>query len=134
LATACIKKTEDVLPEQGGVSMKVDGLSWTGQVAAQMIDNETLVVNAINATAAAQETVGIIIEKVTNNGYLQNKRSNGQWISFFAQSPYSLGLGRRRSNRTAINTTGGKTVPSGTFKATTIATSGAKVIITEGKF
>ncbi|TDB59128.1 DUF6252 family protein [Arundinibacter roseus] len=134
MAGTCGKKTEDVPPVQSGVTMKVDGVSWSGQVIAQMIDSETLVVNAINASASSQETVGIVIEKVNKTGSYPIKVRTGNGFLFSRNAVIYSGDADGQVEVTAINTAGGKTVPKGTFRATCLSKTGAKVVITDGKF
>jgi len=135
VVSACGKKlVESILPTQGNLTMKVDGVGWTGQqITAPLIDEkQILVVNAVNPTSG--ENVGIVIEKVTKTGTYKVKGRSGNGFLFSRKAIIYSGSEDGEVIVTAINTTGGKTVPSGTFKATCIATNGAKVVITEGKF
>ena len=97
-------------------------------------NNETLVVSAIYATATVQETVGIIVENVTKTGVYKIKGRTGNGFLFSRKAVIHSGDNDGEVTVTAINTTGGKTVFNGTFKATCIAQSGARIVITEGKF
>ncbi|MEI7582615.1 DUF6252 family protein [Runella sp.] len=134
IAATCGKKVEDVIPTLGAVSMKVNGANWTGQVIAIMIDNESLVVNAVNPTVSNQETVGIVVGKVTQTGTYKVKGRTGNAFIFSSKAITYSGIEDGEVTVTAIKTAGGKTVPSGTFKATCIAPNGTKIVVTEGKF
>lgn len=131
--SSCSKKASDLIPTGGDtITMKVNGVSWTGTTSAKIIDSETLVVNAVNVST--QETLGIVIEKVTQTGNYKVKSRTGNALLFSQKTGVYSGWDNGEVTVTAITITAGKQVPSGTFLGTFIAKDGTKVTITEGKF
>jgi hypothetical protein len=114
--------------------MKVNGVSWSGVASARFIENENMVINGINATAANQETIGLVIGKVTQTGTYKVKGRTGNAMLYSQKSVIHSGWEDGEIIVTSITTAGGKQVPSGTFFGTCINNSGGKVTITEGKF
>jgi hypothetical protein len=136
ISSACGGTSEtDVVPSPNGtITMKVNGVSWSGAASARFIENENMVINGINATAANQETIGLVIGKVTQVGTYKVKSRTGNAMLYSQKAVIHSGWEDGEVTVTSITTTGGKQVPSGTFFGTCINNSGGKVSITEGKF
>lgn len=135
ISTSCGTSQNDVLPTSTDqITMKVNGVNWSGAVSARLIENENMVINGINATAANQETIGLVIGKVTQIGTYKVKSRTGNAMLFSQKSVIFSGWEDGEVTVTSITTTGGKQVPSGTFFGTCLNNSGGKVTITEGKF
>lgn len=135
ISTSCGTSQNDVMPAPTDqITMKVNGVSWSGVASARFIENENMVINGINATAANQETIGLVIGKVTQTGTYKIKGRTGNAFLFSQKSTIYSGWEDGEVTVTSITTTGGKQVPGGTFFGTCINNSGGKVTITEGKF
>ena len=134
IMTACGSSTATVTPAASSqITMKVDGVLWTGAASGLMVDSGTLVVDGING--AASETLGIIIGQVTAPGTFKVKARTGNTMIYSQKGAVIYdGFNDGQVIVTAINTVSGKQVPSGTFTGTFTNSSGKKYIITEGKF
>ena len=114
--------------------MKVNGVNWSGAVSARVIENENMVINGINATAANQETIGLVIGKVTQIGTYKVKGRTGNAFLFSQKSVIFQAGKTARLQLLPSQQPEANRCPSGTFFGTCLNNSGGKVIITEGKF
>lgn len=135
ISSSCGTSQNDVMPTpKDQITMKVNGVSWSGVASARFIENENMVINGINATAANQETIGLVIEKVTQAGTYKVKGRTGNAMLFSQKAVIYSGWENGEVTVTSITTTAGKQVPTGTFLGTCINKDGARITITEGKF
>lgn len=135
ISSSCGTSQNEVTPTPTDqITMKVNGVSWSGVASARFIENENMVINGINATAANQETIGLVIGKVTQAGTYKVKGRTGNAFLFSQKAVIHSGWEDGVVTVKSISTTGGKQVPTGTFFGTCINNSGGKVTITEGKF
>ncbi len=135
LLSACSKSTTaDVVPTNQ-ITMKIDGIAWSGNTLSAFIDNETLVFNAINLTT--QETVGAVVGKVTGPGTYKVGVRTGNGLLFSKKTPTPLiysGFDDGILVVSSIKTVAGQQVPTGTFTVTFVNKDAGKIKATEGKY
>lgn len=135
LFSSCSKSTTAEVAPTNQITMKIDGVAWSGNTLSAFIDNETLVFNAINIST--QETVGGVVEKVTGPGTYKVGQRTGNGLLFSKKTPATVvysGFDDAVVVVSSIKTVGGRQVPSGTFTATFVNKNAGKIKATEGKF
>ena len=132
---SCSKSTTAEVAPTNQITMKIDGVAWSGNMLSAFIDNETLVFNAINPST--QETVGAVVGKVTGPGTYKVNQRTGNGLLFSKKTPTTLvysGFDDAVVVVSSIKTVAGKQVPSGTFTATFVHKDAGRIKVTEGKF
>ena len=135
LFSSCSKSTTANVAPTTQITMKIDGVAWSGNMLSAFIDNETLVFNAINPST--QETVAAVVGKVTGPGTYKVGQRTGNGLLFTKKTPATLaysGFDDAIVVVSSIKTVSGKQVPSGTFTATFVHKDAGKIKVTEGKF
>lgn len=124
-------------PSTGSVTMKVDGLNWSGDELANMIDEASQVAVISVLSNAKNENLGITIDKFTGSGSYNSANLGEFTLVTFANKNKVIFYGGPDDisiNVTSITGSGVTKKFHGTFSCTLKSNSGTSVIITEGNF
>lgn len=138
ILSSCTKDDSNNTPSfPDNVTMKIDGVSWTGTLLVNAFDNNTSIAQLSATNASQLDGFNFIISSYSKIG-TYTKANNGLTVGYYKNAiDYDID-NNAQSNFTitisAHEATSSGTKIHGTFSGVLYNTSGKKLTITEGKF
>jgi hypothetical protein len=132
----CCSKDEDTsIIGSGDLTMKINGVSWSGTLITNSVDEDTEQAALSSVNVSSNETMGIVIDDLTGVGTYPIPGDNVSGALYLRKDKVHFTAGSEIIYKvTSIEGSVGSKKVHGTFSGTMKSTAGDVFTITEGKF
>ncbi len=135
LCLSCSKDEDTSIIGTGNLTMKINGVSWSGTLIANTVDEDTEQAALSSINVSSNETMGIVIDDLTGVGTYPIPGDNVSGAIYLRNDKVIFTSAQGMIYKvTSIEGAGASKKVHGTFSGTMKSTAGEVLTITEGKF